>query len=442
LKIVLDGGTLIDGTGAPAMPSSRVVVEGGRIVEVGEYSPNSVAADPGDLVVDVSGKSILPGLIDMHVHSTFNVQRDTRVQVAELLRDPDHLLLARAIRNVQNALRAGVTTVRDCGGRGAITIWLKQLINEKEVAGPRMYVCGQPVTTTAGHLNFLGQTADTIPEILHAVRHQVQLGADVIKVCATGGAMTPGSNRGRAQYSIEELSALVEDAHRLRRTVAAHCLCTEGMRNTVRASADTIEHCYWYTPAEYEQPLEEDLAIEMAEKRLFVSPVIGAGDQGGYLAAQCPEPVREFWRNSEAPADDHYQFLRDTCGSFIHTEQSLLHFANLRRMRKLGCRCVVGSDAGAGMTRFQDFWMCLAVFVHSLEFSVIDAIQAATQLAATALKIEQDLGTVEVGKLADLIVIQGNPVTDGIQCLQKVDLVLKDGAVAAKDGQLVDVTPL
>jgi imidazolonepropionase-like amidohydrolase len=277
-----------------------------------------------------------------------------------------------------------------------------------------------------------------MPEILRAVRRQVQAGADFIKVCATGGAMTPGSNRGRAQYSAAELTALVEDAHRLNRTVAAHCLCSEGMRNVVAAGVDTIEHCYWYGPQEVEDSFDERVARELAEKGLYVSPVIGAGDQAGYLAAQCPEPVREHWRRPGASGEDHFDLLRRTFGSFIHTPMSQVHFANLRRLRELGTRFVVGSDAGAGITRFQDLWLCVAVFVASLGFSVVEAIQAATQTAAQALRIDKDLGTVEVGKLADIIVVRGNPESDGVHCLQKVDLVLKEGKIVAADGGLVD----
>lgn len=437
MKIVLENGTLIDGTGAEAVPHARVVVEDGRIVAVG----GAGGADHTDSehVIDVTGKTILPGLIDMHVHSTFHVQPNTRAQVAELVLDPDHLLLARAIGNVQQALRAGVTTVRDCGGRGAITVWLKQLINQGLIVGPRMYVSGQPITTTAGHLHFLGQVADSTPEILKAVRRQVQAGADFIKVCATGGAMTPGSNRGRAQYSAAELTALVDDAHRLNKTVAAHSLCTEGMRHTVEAGVDTIEHCYWFNDREVEDDFDEGVAQALANKGLVVSPVIGAGDHGGYLAAQCPEPIREHWRHPGRTGEDHFDFLRREYGWFINTPASSVHFANLRRMRALGARFVVGSDAGAGSTRFQDFWLCLAVFVSSLDFSLIDAIQAATQGAAQALHLDGDLGTIEVGKLADIIVVAGNPVTDGVTCLRKVDLVIKDGAIVATDGALADL---
>jgi cytosine/adenosine deaminase-related metal-dependent hydrolase len=165
--------------------------------------------------------------------------------------------------------------------------------------------------------------------------------------------------------------------------------------------------------------------------------VIGAGDQGGYLATQCPTRVRENWR-SDAGGDDHYDWMRRELGGFVLTPASQKHFANLRQMREMGARFVAGTDAGAGITRFQDLWLCLGVFVASLRFSVVEAIQTATQLAAQALNVDRELGTLEVGKLADVILVEGNPATDGIECLQRVALVFKRGRTVAADGALVD----
>ena len=438
MRIVLDNCTLIDGAGSAPVEGARVVVEGQRIAEVGRTG-HGISAGAGIRVLDLSGKTVLPGFFDMHVHSTSHVLDEepppgASPQVTEWLNDPDHLIYTRAIGNVQRALRAGVTSLRDCGGPRAITIWLRDAINQGLLEGPRMWVAGQPVTTTAGHLNFFGQVADTRDEVVKAVRRQVQVGADFIKVCATGGAMTRGSNRARAQYTAEELKALVEDAHRLRRTVAAHTLCTEGMRNVVEAGCDTIEHCYWYGPEEREYPLDEGVARELVAKGLYVSPVIGAGDHAGYLASQCPVTVSDDPHETSRRGNDFYQVIRRSYGSFIRTKESELHFANLRRIRELGAQFIVGSDAGAGMTRFQDMWLCIAVFVASLGFTIVEGVQAATQTSAKALKVDKDLGTVEVGKLADLVVVRGNPVAEGVWCLREVDVVIKDGRIVLDQG--------
>jgi imidazolonepropionase-like amidohydrolase len=441
MQLILNNCTLIDGTGTPPENAQRVVIEGQRIVAVGEAVPDECSTND-NRVIDLHGNTAMPGFFDMHVHSTSHVLEGrtpagTTPQVTEWLTDPDHLVFTRAIGNVQRALRAGITSIRDCGGRDGITIWLKNMINQGLLTGPRMYVSGQPVTTTAGHLNFFGQVADNKDEILKAVRRQVHLGADFIKVCATGGAMTPGSNRSRAQYSAEELTALVEDAHRLGRTVAAHTLCAEGMSNVVEAGCDTIEHCYWYGQEEREYELDEEVARELARKGLFASPVIGAGDQAGYLAEQCPVDIKDPWPSANAK-QDFYDVLRSEYGGFINAPESQLHFANLRRMRELGTRFIVGSDAGAGMTRFQDLWLCMAVFVASLEFSVVEAIQSATQLAAEALGVDHDLGTVETGKLADIVVVAGNPVDEGVWRLREVETVIKGGRIVVERSAAVD----
>jgi len=438
MQTVLNNCNLIDGTGAAPISGARVVFDGQRIVEVGKFSGDHRSDDEAR-VIDLSGKTVMPGFFDMHVHSTSHVldvpsKPGERPQVAEWLEDPDHLIYTRAIGNMQRALRAGVTSVRDCGGPRAITIWLKEVINQGLLPGPRMYVAGQPVTTTAGHLNFFGQVADNKDEVIKAVRRQVRAGADFIKVCATGGAMTEGSNRTRAQYSSEELLALVEDAHRLRKTVAAHTLSTDGMRNVVEAGCDTIEHCHWYGPEEREYPLDDGVARELAAKGLLVSPVIGAGDQAGYLATQCPEPVRDLSVRGESSGTDFYDSIRQEYGGFINTDQSQLHFANLRRMKELGANFIVGSDAGAGMTRFQDLWLCIAVFVCSLDFTVVEAVRAATQLAAQALGLDDELGSIEPGKLADIVVVAGDPLTDGLWRMREVDMVIKDGVVVVDGG--------
>ena len=438
MRIVVENGTLIDGTGADPLERAGLVIDDGRIVAVGALDSIDRSSDGRTRVVDATGRTITPGLFDMHVHSTFRVQRNVRNQVAEVMRDPDHVLFSRAMVNVQTALRAGITSVRDLGGRGAIAVWLRDTIDQGLVHGPRMFVSGQPVTTTAGHLNWLGQTADSIDEIRAAVRRQVANGVDLIKVCSTGGAMTPGSNRGRAQYTAEELTALVQDAHRLRKTVASHTLCTEGMRNSVAAGCDTIEHCYWYDDRETEQDLEPAVAESLVAQGLYVSPVIGAGDQAGYLAHQCPENVRDRWRDPTADGEDHFEWMGREMGRYLHDPGNQRHFANFRHLRAAGARFVAGTDAGAGATRFQDLWACLGMFVHSLGFTPVEAIQSATRTCAEALNVGKELGTLEVGKLADVIIVQGNPATDGIQCLQKVDLVIKNGRVVAEHGQLID----
>ena len=240
--LVLRAATLIDGTGAEPIRPGEVTIRDGQIAAVG--SPGRT--DPADAkIVDYGDATLLPGLIDAHVHLQFTAGPDHPTTRGIHMGATDAERIATAIGNAQRGLATGVTTMRDTGGYFTLNMDVRDAINAGHVIGPRLLVCGAPITTTAGHLHWCGLRADNRDEVVEAVRTMAEAGADFIKVMATGGMMTPGTSPGMTQYSESELQALVDDSHRLRKQVAAHVLGTTGCILAIDAGVDTLEHCSW-----------------------------------------------------------------------------------------------------------------------------------------------------------------------------------------------------
>ena len=246
----------------------------------------------------------------------------------------DGRALLQGVQAAQGVLAAGVTTVRDCAARGHHAQELRDAVEDRIIAGPRILASGPPITTTAGHIWRLGYEADSVTEVRRAVRRLVKEGVDFIKVCATGGRGTPGSVIGRAQYSTDELRAIVEDAHRLGRHVATHALGTEGIRRAVEAGIDTIEHCAWLDLDGETLAFDEAVVESMAVQGLVAS-----------IAAGPPWEVfhqdKELAGNSSPP----------TTVARLDTMQ--VRWRLIQRMRELGVQVCLATDSVYGM--FEDY---------------------------------------------------------------------------------------
>src|SRR5687768_13754486 len=253
---------------AELVQDAAVLIRDGRILAAGPAPELLAAAPPDTRTVDYPDGTILPGLIDAHVHLTF---RRGETSVEHVHRVSEHQALLRGVQVSRQILAAGVTTVRDCASRGLTGQSLRDGVRDGLIAGPRILVSGPPVTTTSGHLWALGYESDTADQGRSAVRRLVKEGVDFIKVCATGGGMTPGSVVGRAQYSVEDLRAIVEDAHRLERPIAAHVHGTEGIACAVEAGVDTLEHVSWLDPSGHGHAFDERVAKQMADKHIFTN---------------------------------------------------------------------------------------------------------------------------------------------------------------------------
>ena len=264
MEFVLVGATLIDGTGADPLKNAAVHIKNGKIAWVGSADslPDSAKDAPQE---DVSGKWLLPGLIDAHIHVCYNGFESV---FTLLERSRDELVL-EAVHTVGTILSHGTTTVRDIGGENYIEMSLRKAINAGHIKGPRMKTSGKVIAMTGGHAHFIAREADGPDEVRKAAREQIKAGADTVKLMATGGSATPGQDIMASQFTVEEMAAAVDAAHAMGRTVAAHCHGTGGIKNCMLAGVDSIEHGTY---------LDEDTANMMVENGAILVLTLGVGD--------------------------------------------------------------------------------------------------------------------------------------------------------------------
>lgn len=408
---LIRAGRLIDGTAAPPRDAVTIVVEDGRIREIVDEGRSAEPQGENVVRLDYSAYTLLPGLVDCHVHLVFSA-RSSALQ--DILGEDNRRLMLRAVHNAQVALRAGVTTVRDCGGRGGVTFALRDAIEAGILPGPRIFAAGPPITTTGGHCYFLEGEADTAEELRRLARSLAKQGADFFKVMSTGGRMTPGTNVTAAQYSIDELSALLAEARRLNRTVAAHGHGTAGIRNAVAAGVTTIEHCTWVSEHDsVSVAYEPEVAAQMAKQGTFLDATLS------------PSVVSSRIPDSElTPARREIRKMRPAV-----TEAQ-------RAMLALGVEPIAGTDAGVANVTLDSMPMELEALNRELGLSPMQVIRAATHTAARACGHEDEFGSVQAGRRADLLVVQGDPSVD-LAAIRRVRWVLRDGVPEVEDGRLI-----
>jgi len=408
---VIRAGRVIDGTGTPAIEDATLVVEDGRIKEVG--SEGEVRAPQGADVeqIDCSEYTVLPGLIDCHVHLVFSAQSTA---LNDILSESNRRILLRAVHNAQLALRTGVTTVRDCGGRAGVTFELRNAIEAGVLPGPRIFAAGPAITTTGGHCYFFEGEADNADDLRRIARRLAKEGADFFKVMSTGGRMTPNTNVSAAQFSVEELKALVGEAKRLNRTVAAHGQGTAGIRNAVEAGVTTIEHCTWVSEESTgEVQFDAELAAQMARQGTFVNPTLSPNLVSAMLPESEMTPVRRETR----------------------AMRPLIMEAH-RKSIAAGVEIAAGTDAGVANVTLDSMPMELEGLHDELEMAPLDIIKAATHTAARACGREHEFGSIQVGRRADLLVVRGDPSKD-IRAIRQLRYVFRDGRLEVEDGRLV-----
>ena len=375
-------------------------VDGERIAAV------VAAASPSteDTVVDLDGRWLLPGLIDCHVHLT--QPTDVSDPSAAAGRSDGAVALFTAAA-AQRTLDAGVTSARDVGGWNYVEMAVRDAISAGDVAGPRLFLAGRLLSITTATVDYypgMYEVADGVDEVRRAVRRQLARGADVIKVMATGAMLSSESEDSRAiQYTLDELRAAVEVAHDKFKPVAAHAHACQGIVNAVEAGVDSIEHCTF----------ADDGALRLlARAGTFVVPTICAG---------------ELLFREQAIVDAMPGHLRQRMVEFNE-----IHLDTIRRAHELGVRIAMGTDAGTpGNHHGLNAHECV-LMASRCGLSPSESLRAATINAATLLRRDAELGTLEVGKYADVIACAGDPLQD-IEELTRLTFVMKGGQVHRHD---------
>jgi imidazolonepropionase-like amidohydrolase len=403
-------GRIIDGREEKPLENGAVLLEGTKIRQVGRAL--EVRAPEGAAVEEYhyTEGSLLPGLVDAHTH--FNYRGDG-THTDDVMQLPDDILLMRSILGARTHLESGVTTVRENGAKNRTAFSLQQGHRLGLVAGPRMLVCGRPVTITGGHAWQMGSEADGVDGVRKAVRQLVKEGADWIKVPATGGS-TSTSYRYRPSFSLEELRAIVEEAHKFGKLVGTHCLATSGIVMSLDAGVDMLIHGY-FQEADGSWKFRPEVAERIAREGTPVNPTLHIGRAR----------VLALHRRAEEGAAGAVQYGPEQLDLKAAQFESDRQLENARRLLQAGVRMIPGSDAGFGWYPFGEFWRELECF-SEIGMTPMRAILTGTHDAAEAIGASDITGTLEVGKEADLLVVKGDPSLD-ITALGQVLAVFQGG---------------
>jgi imidazolonepropionase-like amidohydrolase len=404
-KLVIKG-TVIDGLNKEPLKQGVVVIEEKTITAIGKQG--EVKIPEGAEVFQ--GKTIMPGMIDCHIHFCLNGEPGYRQLVLESTLSTYAI---KAVVYAKRTIEAGFTTVRELGSPAYLGISLRDAIRKGVIPGPRVLTSGQPLSITGGHGTFLppwlhsdcdlGLFADGTEEVRKAVRTLIGSGVDLIKLLATGGVMDTITSPGAQNYNLDELKVAAEEAHKLGKKVAAHVEGLSGAKDCIRAGINTLDHGI---------ELDDEAIQMMIDKGTFLVPTLLApyniakhGIKGGipeFAVKKSLEVIKE-------------------------------HTKSFKRAYHAGVKIAMGTDMGTPFSRHGENVKELELMVNN-DMSPMEAIMATTRVASEALGLEKSIGTLEKGKLADLIILDGDPLTD-ITLLQKkelINLVMKEGEIAVK----------
>jgi len=401
-RVVVHAGKLVDVKTGKLLSDQVVVIQGDKIASVGPAS--EVTPSSSDKIIDLPHATVLPGLIDVHTHLTGDPSFGYESLAISIPREA-----LTGAKNARITLNAGFTTVRNVGASGYTDVALRDAVNAGDVPGPRMLVSGPALGITGGHCdnNLLpfeyhvtdDGVADGVPGVQHKVREVIKYGADLIKICATGGVLSKGDDPQASQYTLEEMKAIVADAHRLGRKVAAHAHGAQGILWASEAGVDSVEHCSY---------INDEAIAALKKNGTYLVPTL-------YLSDWLTENMQKV-----GMPEMYAKKMRDIIPV---VRQNVGHaFAN-------GVKVAFGTDAAVyphGLNAHE-----FAVYVK-LGMTPAQAIQTATVNAADLLGWSDKVGSLEAGKWADLIAVDGDPLQD-VTRLQQVRFVMKGGAVVKND---------
>lgn len=401
VAIIVLAGMLIDGTGRDPLSKAAVVVENGHISRVGAQS--EVSPGPDDQVIDAGDATLMPGLIDSHCH-IFYIAGASFVSSSATAgpRTPEQLvtLVAGGLESARLWLSQGVTTIRDVAAEMNLDLGLRDTIASGRVIGPRIFGSGRALAITGGvrlSIENIAIQVNSATEARRAAREQLRAGVNHIKLFASAGI---GGGEGRfvgesgwSQFTVEEMQAAIFEAHKAGRTVAAHAISTQSIKNAVQAGVDTVEHCTY---------LDEEGLTMMKERDVVMVPTLAVGETLAEKAIQFGYERHIAERSQLGVEKSH---------------------VSVQMAREAGLRIAAGTDPVT-----QDTIMRECDCLHRAGLTPMEVIVAATRTGAELLHMQDSLGTVEQGKMADLIVLDGNPLDD-LWALERVRWVLKDGQV-------------
>jgi imidazolonepropionase-like amidohydrolase len=396
-RILIRAGHVLDVRTGNEAADQTIIVTADAITAIAATS--TTPKKPQDREIDLRSLTLLPGLIDVHTHLTMDTNFDPYHELSTSIAKSALI----GARNAKVTLQAGFTSVRNVGAEGFADVDLRDAINSDLVEGPHMQVSGPPLGITGGHCddNLLpiayhavgGGVADGVEAVQHKVRENIKYGADLIKICATGGVLSKGDDPQASQYTLEELKAIVADAHRLGRRVAAHAHGAQGILWATQAGVDSIEHGSYMN--------DEDIAALKAHGTYFVPTA--------YL-------IDWLRANGHLPPF-YYQKMLDV---------SAVAKANAKKAIAAHIKIALGTDAAVyphGLNARE-----LEVYVDQFGMSALAALQTGTLNAADLMGWSDKVGTLEAGKWADIIAVKGDPLRD-IRLLQHVSFVMKSGVV-------------
>jgi imidazolonepropionase-like amidohydrolase len=402
-RIFIRAAHLLDVHTGKMLENQTIIVTGETITAI---TPTSSAPTPNpvDPVIDLGSMTVLPGLIDVHTHITMNSDFDPYKEVT----NTNAKEAINGVVNAKTTLMAGFTSVRNVGAGGYTDVDLRDAINAGQVPGPHMQVSGPALGITGGHCDenllpfqyhITGEgVADGIAAVQQKVRQNIKYGADVIKVCATGGVLSKGDSLQASQYTLEEMRAIAADAHRLGLKVAAHAHGAQGILWASEAGIDSIEHGSF---------IDAPAIAEMKKNGTYLVPTL-------YL---------EDWMIESGHLPPFYQQkMKDTIA---------VAKPNIRRAFQAGVKIALGTDAAVyphGLNAHE-----LEVYVRDLGMTPLQAIQSATLNAADLMNWTEKTGSLDQSKWADIIAVEGNPLTD-VKLLQNVKFVMKSGQVYKEPG--------
>ena len=397
---------LLDGAGGRPIANGAVLVEGGIIRTVGRQADVAPPDGAPVEVFDYGDKTVMPGMIDCHTHNNGFGDGRPGDDVAAL---PDEVLTLQSARNARISLLSGVTSIRENGPKNVTMFRLRDAVREGREIGPRMVLCGRPISIIGGHMWYFGSEVTGPNEARAMARQLIKEGADYLKITATGGS-TATSHRLRPAFDVDELTAITDEARKFGKLTATHCLSTQGIANSLDAGVDMIIHCVFKEPDGSDR-FRPDVAERIAEQGAYVNPTLHVMRARiwalGYVQERRPLTA------SEQALLDQYERDFET------------HLDHCRRMIDMGVKMITGSDSSwgdyqLGNTPYETECLVMA------GLSPMRGVVSVTGEAAASLGIDDATGTLEPGKAADLIVVDGNPA-ERIQDLWNVAEVFLAG---------------